>query len=73
LGDRKEKVMEGGKYEWDWYNDPSRRPPNSNPFHKGGHLLGNHDNHHGEIGKKHNFQENVFKIKKGFFATCSND
>jgi hypothetical protein len=23
-------------------------------------------------GKKHNFQENVFKINKGPFATCSN-
>jgi hypothetical protein len=23
-------------------------------------------------GKRHNFQENVFKIKKGPFATCSN-
>jgi hypothetical protein len=64
--------MESGKYEREWYIDPSRRPPSSNPFLEGGLLLGNHDTHQGEIGKKRNFQANVFKIKKGSFATCSN-
>jgi hypothetical protein len=44
--------MESGKYEWEWYGDPSRRPPGGNPFPKGGHLLGNHDTHEGEISKK---------------------
>jgi hypothetical protein len=44
--------MEGGKYEWEKYNDHSRRPPGRNPFPKGGHLIGNYDTHQGEIGKK---------------------
>jgi hypothetical protein len=42
--------MEGGKYEREWYNDPSRRLPGRNPFPKGTDLLGNHDTHQGEIG-----------------------
>jgi hypothetical protein len=57
---------------WEWYNEFSRRPPSNNNFPKGGHLLGNHDIHKGEIGEKNNFQENIFKIKKGLFETCSN-
>jgi len=72
LGDRGEEVMEYGKYEQEWYNEPSRIPPSRNPFPNGGQLLGNHDTHQGEMRKKHNFQVNVFEIKKGFFATCSN-
>jgi hypothetical protein len=44
--------MEGGKYEREWYDDHLRRPPDSNDFPKGVHLLGNHDSHQGEIGKK---------------------
>ena len=64
--------MENGKYEWEWYVDPSRRALGSNPFPEGGHLLGNHDTHQGEIGKKHNLKANVFKIKKESFATYSN-
>jgi hypothetical protein len=63
--------MEGGKYEWEWYDYPSRRPPGRNPFPNGGHLLGNNDTHQGEIGKKASFPSNFFKIKKKSFATCS--
>jgi hypothetical protein len=44
--------MEGEKYEQELYNDPLIRPPSRNPFHEGDHLLGNHDTHYGEIGKK---------------------
>jgi hypothetical protein len=36
------------------------------------HLLGNHVNDQGEIRQKVRFQANVFIIKKGPFATCSN-
>ena len=42
--------MESGKYEQEWYDDPSRRPPSRNPYLEGGHLLRNHDTHQGEIG-----------------------
>ena len=44
--------MESGKYDRKWYDNPSRRPPSSSHFPEGGHLLGNHDTHYGEIGKK---------------------
>jgi hypothetical protein len=52
--------MEGGKYEREWYDDPLRRPPNINHFPKGIHLLGNHDSHQGEIGKKRIISKKMF-------------
>jgi hypothetical protein len=52
MGKQREEVMESGKYERKWYDNPSRRPPSRNPFPEGGHLLGNHVNHQGEIRKK---------------------
>jgi hypothetical protein len=44
--------MESGKYEWEQYDNHSRKTLGYNPFPKGGHLLGNHDSHQGEIRKK---------------------
>jgi hypothetical protein len=32
------RSMESGKYEWEWHDDPSRRPPNSYPFPEGDQL-----------------------------------
>jgi hypothetical protein len=26
------RSVESGKYEWEWYDDPSRKPPIRNPF-----------------------------------------
>jgi hypothetical protein len=52
MGTQREEVMESGKYEWERYDNPSRKTPGYNPFPKGGHLLGNHDTHQGEIRKK---------------------
>ena len=49
---QKGRSMESNKYVGEWYDDFSRRPLGSNPFPKGGHLLGNHDTHQGEIGQK---------------------
>jgi hypothetical protein len=46
------RSVESGKYEREWYDDPSRRPPSSNPFPRVTHLLGNHVNHQGEIRQK---------------------
>jgi hypothetical protein len=31
--------VEGGKYEKEWYDDPSRKTPSSNPFFEGDNLL----------------------------------
>jgi hypothetical protein len=52
--------MENGKYAWEWYNDPSRRAPGSNPFPEGVHLRGNHDTRQGEIGKKNIIFKQMF-------------
>jgi cell fate regulator YaaT (PSP1 superfamily) len=41
--------MESGKYEWEWYDDPSRGPPVATLFLRVTHLLGNHVNHQGEM------------------------
>jgi hypothetical protein len=46
------RSVENGKYEWEWYNDPSRKPLDNNPFPRVTNLLGYHDNHQGEIRKK---------------------
>jgi hypothetical protein len=35
-------------------------PLSSNPFPKGGHLLGNHDTHQGEIGEKGIISKQIF-------------
>ena len=56
--------MEGGKYEQEWYDNPSRIPPSSNPFPEGGHLLGNHDTHQGEIAKKTSFPSKCLQIQE---------
>jgi hypothetical protein len=32
---QKGRGVEGRKYVQEWYDDPSRRPPSSNPFPKG--------------------------------------
>jgi hypothetical protein len=32
------RSVESGKYEWEWYDDPSRKPPSSNPFPEGDQL-----------------------------------
>jgi hypothetical protein len=37
--------VESGKYEWEWYNCPSRRSCSSTFFPRVTHLLGNHVNH----------------------------
>jgi hypothetical protein len=35
---QKRRSVESGKYEWEWYNDPSRRPPSNNIFLEGDQL-----------------------------------
>jgi cell fate regulator YaaT (PSP1 superfamily) len=32
---RRGRSLEISKYEWEWYDDPSRRPPSSNLFLEG--------------------------------------
>jgi hypothetical protein len=44
--------MEGGKYGWEWYDDPSRNYPVETLFLRVTNLLGHNDNHQGEIRKK---------------------
>jgi hypothetical protein len=35
---QKGRSVKSGKYEREWYNDPSRIPPNRNPFLEGDQL-----------------------------------
>jgi hypothetical protein len=46
------RSVEIGKYEWEWYDDPSRRPPVANLFLRVANLLGYHVKHQGEIRQK---------------------
>jgi hypothetical protein len=48
---QRERRVESGKYEWEWYNDPSRKPPVSTLFLKVTNLLGYHANHQAVIRK----------------------
>jgi hypothetical protein len=49
---RRGRSVESGKYEWEWYDDPSRNHPVATLFPRVTYLLGNHVNHQGEIRKK---------------------
>jgi hypothetical protein len=44
--------VEGGKYGWEWYDDPSRSYPVATLFPRVTNLLGHNDNHQGEIRQK---------------------
>jgi hypothetical protein len=44
--------VKSGKYEWEWYNDPSSNYPVATLFLRVNKLLGYNDNHQGEIRKK---------------------
>jgi hypothetical protein len=41
--------MEGGKYEWECYDDPSRSYPVATLFPRVTNLLGHSDNHQGDF------------------------
>jgi hypothetical protein len=66
------RSMESSNYEWEWYDDPSRKPPVETLFQSVTNLLGNHVNHQGEIRKNIYFPRKHSIIKKRLFATCSN-
>jgi hypothetical protein len=44
--------VESGKYEWEWYDEPSRKPQVETIFPRVTKLLGYHANHQGEISKR---------------------
>jgi hypothetical protein len=44
--------MESDKYVTERYDNPSRRPPSSNIFSEGDHLLGQHVNHQDDMRQK---------------------
>jgi hypothetical protein len=44
--------MKNDKYDREWHDDLSRRPPSSKPIPKGDHLLGRNVNHQGETGQR---------------------
>jgi hypothetical protein len=46
------RSVESGKYEWEWYDDPSRNYPVATFFPRVTNLLGYNDNHQGEIRQK---------------------
>jgi hypothetical protein len=46
------RSVENGKYEWEWYDDPSRNYPVATLFPRVTNLLGHNDNHQGEIRQK---------------------
>jgi hypothetical protein len=46
------RSVESGKYEWEWYDDPSSKTPVAPLFLRVTNLLGYHANHQGEIRQK---------------------
>jgi hypothetical protein len=46
------RMMEGGKYGREWYDDPSKDHPVATPFPRVTYLLGSHVTHQGETRKK---------------------
>jgi hypothetical protein len=64
--------MKNGQYDHEYNDEMSRIPPNRKPIPKSEHLLGCNVHHQGEIGKYHNFQEDILYSKTTLNATYSN-